>query len=108
MGVKIGFIKGVKNLTPKIFHLSVSHRKFLANLGVFALISAINLLKCMILPAPSVTAGIRCDVSNNDSTACAQPREKEIYDFVFERGKGTAVKEKLYITPIKKHTIACA
>ena len=39
---------------------------------------------------PHVTAGIRCDGRNNDSTACAQPREKEIYDFVFERGKGTA------------------
>ena len=58
--------------------------------------------------APHVTAGIRCGVMNNDSTACAQPREKEIYDFVFERGKGTAVREKLYITPIKKHTITCA
>ena len=60
------------------------------------------------MQAPHVTAGIRYDERRNDSTACAQPREKEIYDFVFERGKGTAIREKLYITPIKKHTIACA
>ena len=38
-----------------------------------------------------VAAGIRYDIRSNDSTACAQPREKEIYDFVFERGKGTAI-----------------
>ena len=31
MGVKIGFIKGVKNLTPKTFHTTVSHQIILAN-----------------------------------------------------------------------------
>ena len=38
-----------------------------------------------------VAAGIRYDARSNDRTACAQPRDKEIYDFVFERGKGTAI-----------------
>ena len=38
-----------------------------------------------------VAAGIRYDERSNDRTACAQPREKEIFDFVFERGKGTAI-----------------
>ena len=60
--------------------------------------------------APPVTAGIRCDARNNDSTACAQPREKEIYDFVFERGKGTANLEnpKHLHNPNKKaHNYVC-
>ena len=37
-----------------------------------------------------VAAGIRYDERSNDRTACAQPCEKEISDFVFEHGKGTA------------------
>ena len=64
----------------------------------------------MIKYTPHVTAVIRCDGRSNDSTACAQPREKEIYDFVFERGKGTANLEntKPLHNPSKKaHNCVC-
>lgn len=47
-----------------------------------------------------VAAGIRYDARSNDRTACAQPRDKEIYDFVFERGKGTAIFDVYEYTTI--------
>ena len=58
-------------LTPKIFHLSVSHRKFLANYGVYEGIGGIGPFREKILRlynfcTHNVAAGIRCDESNND------------------------------------------